>query len=165
MPIPVNKTELLAAMQASADKLLNYLTTIDTSHYHIPSVKGHRAGEIISIHQALSYLCGWHLLVVSWYEKKQSGHAFQMPEEGYGWHQLGELAQKFYADFDSIPTHAIVSTWYASYTRLYKLTEGLLDENLYAQPFYGKHTLGRLIQLNSASPCKSTLIAIRRRRL
>lgn len=84
------------------------------------------------------------------------------PETGFKWNQLGLLAEKFYYDYACLPYPDLLARLDSNKAAIAGLLEGLSDADLYGAPWYGKWTLGRMIQLNTSSPYANARIRIRR---
>jgi hypothetical protein len=63
------------------------------------SLDGNAKGSLMSTSDLAAYLIGWNTLVLKWLDYSEAGRAIEFPETGYKWNQLGQLAQKFYADY------------------------------------------------------------------
>ena len=99
MAVPVNKEELILAINTNYKKLKKELENIPIELTTLKDLEGHSKGTLMSINNLLSYLLGWQELVLKWNIKKQNKEEVDFPETGYKWNQLGKLAQKFYDDY------------------------------------------------------------------
>ena len=162
MAIPASKDELLAAISINFTRLNHDLGTVSESRAYECSMPGQVAGTLMSPANLVSYLVGWHELVLKWLQRDACGEPVDFPETGFKWNQLGLLAQKFYADYSAL-------SWSELMNRLSRvnlaLTEAILsrsDEELYGIAWYGKWTKGRMIQFNSSSPYVNARSRIRK---
>lgn len=161
MPVPQNRQQLLAAIETSFDKLQRDLATIPESQARERTLDGHAQGTLMSVHDLVAYLVGWNELVLKWHAGRQAGRAVDFPETGYRWNELGQLAQKFYADYADVPFPDLLQRLTAAKTALVALIEGLDDTALYGVPWYEKYTLGRMIQFNTSSPYSNARARLR----
>jgi len=162
MPIPKNKRELINAIVSNYSKLKKEFENIPPSLSVIVELEGHAKGTKMSINNLLAYLVGWGQLVLKWQDKKQHGVAVTFPEEGYKWNELGLLAQQFYKDYELDDFETLQEKLDQTVQRILKLIEKTTGKELYEMPWYEKYTMGRMIQLNTASPYKNARIRIRK---
>ena len=85
-----------------------------------------------------------------------------MPETSYRWNQLGLLAQKFYIDFANLDYEVLLSALADAKVQIVDQLDARSNTQLYDSSWYGKHTLGRMIQLNTAAPYKNATARVRR---
>ncbi len=152
MAVPRTKDELLGAIETSYRKLRAELDSIPAERVLEPSLDGHAAGTMISVHDLVAYLVGWNELVLKWCEGHAAGVEVDFPETGYGWNELGRLAQKFYADHAGLPFPELLARLDAAKSRIVAVILAEDDASLYQTPWYGKWPLGRMIQFNTSSP-------------
>lgn len=162
MPIPQSKIELEEAIVVSFKKLMDELTNIPTQKILVKNLEGHTKGTLMSMHNLVSYLLGWGELLLKWETKRNQGLHVDIPETGFKWNELGELAQKFYADYSHIEYPLLVSKLEEHNNKILDLIASKSNRELYETPWYEKWTLGRMIQLNTASPYKNALRRIRK---
>lgn len=106
----------------------------------------------MSVHDLVAYLIGWDELVLKWHERRSVGEVVDFPETGFKWNQLGELAQKFYADYADLSWPELLVRFEDAKDRIIALVEGYDNDQLYGAPWYEKYTMGRMIQFNTSSP-------------
>jgi hypothetical protein len=162
MAIPKNKDELRLAIMDQYTKLTAELYQIPYDRTKNKELPGHSKDSLMSIHNLVAYLVGWGQLVLNWIEWKNKGQLFHLPEVGYSWNQLGALAQKFYSDYDHYDFEALIQKLEENTYRILDLVEATSNTDLYQTEWYGKWSLGRLIQLNTASPFKNAKDRIRK---
>jgi hypothetical protein len=155
--IPANKQELTAAIRDNFDKLMKELHSIRDKEAGIRTMEGHAKNTLISVRDLLSYLIGWGELVLKWNRKRDDGERVDFPETGFKWNALGQLAQKFYSDYENEGYEALTNKLDDTVQSILTLVESKTDEELYGLPWYEKYTLGRMIQLNTSSPYKNAL--------
>ncbi|MBD9622518.1 ClbS/DfsB family four-helix bundle protein [Ensifer sp. ENS06] len=152
MPVPQTKAELLAAIDVQFARLMRELERVPDERYREPSLEGHAKGTMMSVGDLVAYLIGWGELVIKWIDRDQRGELVDFPETGYQWNELGRLAQKFYADFHALSPGELVARLKRSKATLEVLIRDRDERTLYGRPWYGKFTLGRMIQFNTSSP-------------
>lgn len=161
MAIPQSRQELIDAIQTSYQKLNNELVTIPVGLVQEASMDGHAQGTMMSVHNLLSYLVGWGQLVLKWQGRMEQGLPVDFPETGYRWNDLGRLAQHFYQQYAGIPYPELQGMLSATVDQIMAVVTTQTDEALYGKPWYKHYTLGRMIQLNTASPYKNALGRLR----
>ncbi|MBN0038920.1 ClbS/DfsB family four-helix bundle protein [Cellulosimicrobium cellulans] len=151
MPVPRSKPELLSAIGSEYDALVRDLERVPPDRVRETSMPAHRAGAVMSPADLVAYLVGWNELVVSWHAQRARGEEPELPSPGYRWNQLGSLAERFYADCADVPWPALLARLDVARAEIVALVSDASDEELYGAPWYGKHTAGRMIQLNTSS--------------
>ncbi len=152
MPIPRSREELLDAINTNFERLDKDLRTVPAAKCNEATLEGHAKGTAMSVHNLVSYLLGWNMLVLKWIERDARGEPINFPETGFRWNQLGDLAQKFYADFNAAPFDQLLEDFEIATQEIVVFISGQTNQRLYGEPWYGKHTMGRMIQLNTSSP-------------
>lgn len=152
MAVPASKAQLLAAIATSSDRLMTDLARVPPSLAREATLPGHASGTMISPADLVAYLLGWNGLVLLWLDRDDRGWQVDFPATGFGWNQLGLLAQTFYAEHASLDWPCLLARLSELRDRLVSTVSGRSEEELYGQPWYGKWTRGRMIQLNTASP-------------
>ena len=164
MAVPQGKDSLLQAIDASFGKLLKELTAIPPDQVAAASMDGHAKGTRMSVANLVAYLVGWNELVLKWLELDAAGAPIPFPETGFKWNELGRLAQKFYVDYQDVPYPQLVDRLLAAKGRIVLAVEARSNEDLYGRPWYGKWTMGRMIQFNTSSPYDNARGRLRKRR-
>jgi hypothetical protein len=152
MAVPTDKTALINAIQINYGKLKKELITIPVELTVSKELEGHSKGTQMSLHNLVAYLVGWGELVLKWNQKMDAGEAVDFPETGYKWNELGKLAQQFYSDYEQVDWTVLLQQLDQMVNRILELIECKTNTELYEQSWYGKWTLGRMIQFNTASP-------------
>jgi hypothetical protein len=124
-------------------------------------LKGHSKNTVMSINNLLAYLVGWGQLVLKWNHNTCHGLEVDFPDTGFKWNELGLLAQKFYKDYENDDFITLQEKLNTTTREILKLIESKTNEELYETAWYGKWTLGRMIQLNTSSLCKNATNRIR----
>lgn len=152
MAVPQTKVELLNAMESGFAKLLSELASLPETLATTTDMEGHAKGTTMSVKDLVAYLTGWGELVLKWNRLRTAGEEPDFPETGYKWNELGKLAAKFYRDYDSLSYVQLLLRFETTHQELMSLVHSLDDGALYGRPWYGKWSLGRMIQFNTASP-------------
>ena len=162
MAIPESREELLHTIEANFERLAKDLRTVPTQKTSEETLEGHAKGKKMSVHNLVSYLLGWNNLVLKWIEKDGRGELIDFPETGFKWNQLGALAQKFYVDFDDMHFDHLLKDLEIAKQKIVNFISCQTDEKLYGTPWYGKHTMGRMIQFNTSSPYANARARLRK---
>ncbi|WP_426128447.1 ClbS/DfsB family four-helix bundle protein [Pararhizobium sp. PWRC1-1] len=152
MAVPTNKDELLKAIDSNFDRLIIELRGVPLSVVDERSLEGHAMGTQMSVANLAAYLVGWNELVLKWLNRDAAGEPVDFPEAGFKWNELGRLAQKFYRDYESVPYPQLIERLAAAKGQIVSLIKDHSNEDLYSRSWYAKWTMGRMIQLNTASP-------------
>ncbi|MCC5618952.1 ClbS/DfsB family four-helix bundle protein [Nostoc sp. CHAB 5715] len=162
MTIPETKTDLLAAIAETFDRLLVDLQHVPADRADEQTLPGHMAGTKMSPADLVAYLLGWNELVLKWLDRDDHGQKVDFPELDFQWNQLGLLAQKFYADYPELGWIQRLEQLIVIKNRLVVSIEARSDAELYGHPWYEKWTKGRMIQLNTSSPYANARARIRK---
>ena len=152
MAVPTNKDELLKAINANFDKLIVDLRGVPLSMVNERTLPGHAKETQMSVANLAAYLVGWNELVLKWLSRDAAGEPIDFPETGFKWNELGLLAQKFYSDYENVPYHQLLERLAVAKAQIVSSIEALGNDDLYGRAWYGKWTMGRMIQFNTASP-------------
>lgn len=162
MAIPKDKNELRKAIIDSYEKLTIELSNIPPDLTDKEELEGHSKNSIMSINNLVAYLVGWGQLILKWNDKKSKGLAVDFPETGFKWNELGQLAQKFYTDYEHDTFKTLTSKLEETVKEILKLIERKTNKELYEIAWYDKWTLGKMVQLNTSSPYKNARNRIRK---
>ncbi len=162
MTVPTNKTELAEAIRGNYLKLRSDLDGVPEALTREPTLEGHAKGTVMSVHDLVADLVGWGELVLKWHAGRNAGRQVDFPETGYKWNELGRLAGKFYADHADLTYPGLLDRFAATKDRILAVIDGTDDHDLYGKPWYETYTLGRMIQLNTASPFDNARKRLRR---
>lgn len=162
MTVPQNRIELLAAINGDYAKLRRELDAVDAALVVEKTLEGHAKGTRMSVHDLVAYLVGWNRLLLKWLSRRARGEAVDFPETGFGWNELGRLAGKFYADREAVPYAALLEELARAKEEIVWFVEGSDDARLYGSAWYGKWTMGRMIQFNTSSPYANARGRLRR---
>ncbi|WP_343319136.1 ClbS/DfsB family four-helix bundle protein [Sphingobacterium multivorum] len=162
MAIPTTKDELLQAIRTNYSKLVSELSDIPIDQTNLLTLPGHTRGTSMSINNLISYLIGWGELVLKWNKKSEDHKQVDFPETAFKWNELGKLAQKFYQDYADINFTTLCTKLDQTVLAIEELIVQKSNMQLYGVPWYEKWTLGRMIQLNTASPYQNAVGRIRK---
>ncbi|REA63671.1 hypothetical protein DSL64_04345 [Dyadobacter luteus] len=162
MAVAANKDELSKAIKDNYARLKTELEGISPEIAGIQELEGHSKGTLMSIHNLVAYLVGWGELVLKWNQGKDDSMDVDFPETGFGWNQLGKLAQKFYGDYSDETYPSLLCRLDKVVGQVLSLVDQKTDEQLYGFPWYGKWTLGRMIQFNTSSPYANARARLRK---
>jgi hypothetical protein len=162
MAIPKDKDELLKAITDNYKKLTKELSNIPIDLTEKKELDGHSKNTRMSINNLVAYLIGWGQLVLKWNDKKSKGLEVDFPETGFKWNELGQLAQKFYEDYEKDDFKTLYEKLDKTTNEILKLIESKTNIELYEIAWYDKWTLGKMIQLNTSSPFKNAKDRIRK---
>ena len=162
MAMPGDKDELLEAIVENYKKLATELLNIPIDQTEKKELDGHSKNTLMSINNLVAYLVGWGKLVLKWNDKKTKGLEVDFPETGFKWNELGQLAQKFYKDYEKDDFKTLNEKLDETTNAILKLIESETNRELYEMPWYDKWTFGKMIQLNTSSPFKNAKDRIRK---
>jgi hypothetical protein len=162
MAIPKDKDDLLKAIVDNYKKLVIELSSIPFDLTETKELDGHSKNTLMSINDLVAYLIGWGHLVLKWNEKKSKGIDVDFPETGFKWNEIGQLAQKFYKDYEKDDFKTLITKLEKTKNEILKLIESKTNSELYETAWYDKWTLGKMIQLNTSSPFKNAKDRIRK---
>lgn len=162
MPIPKNKAELILAITDNYIKLKKELSDIPVGQSELRELEGHSKNTVMSIKDLVAYLVGWGRLVIKWNDLKSKGQKVDFPDTGYKWNELGLLAQKFYKDYEKENLNQLMIKLDITIKEIIQLIESKTNKELYETAWYEKWTMGKMIQLNTASPFKNARARIRK---
>ena len=162
MSVPENRLELLKAIDHNYAALRRTLETVPPETRFEATMDAHARGGRMSVADLLAYLIGWNELVLKWLARDAAGEPVDFPETGFKWNQLGRLAGKFYADASPLSYDERLTRLDQARARVVAEIEARSDDVLYGRAWYGKWTMGRMIQFNTAAPYANARGRIRR---
>lgn len=152
MAVPDSKQALLAELARSYAALEKELARVPPELFGEKTLEGHAKGEAMSVHDLVAYLVGWNELVLKWHARRAVGEEPDFPETGFGWNELGRLAARFYRDYETLTVPELLARLSEAKARIVRLVESQDAAALYGAPWYGRYSMGRMIQLNTSSP-------------
>lgn len=162
MAIPTNKEELLKAICSQFEKLHGLLGQLPSDSSNLPTMDGHRKGSKITVKDLVAYLLGWNKLVLKWLDFDAKGQPIDFPETGFKWNELGRLAERFYADYENVPLGTLIAELNNAKIQIIDEIEKRSNAELYGNQWYGKWTMGRMIQFNTSSPYSNAYNRLRK---
>lgn len=162
MAIPQTKQQLLQAINMNFDRLIKDLRSLPIDLTNEKTMQGHAGGTLMSASDLVAYLIGWNELVIKWLEKDRAKQQIDFPDTGFKWNELGKLAQKFYSDYDGIAFAELLQKLSEAKNKIVMLIESRNNTELYACEWYGKWTMGRMIQFNTSSPYSNARTRLRK---
>ena len=158
-----NKSELVDAIELTYKALKADLESIPAPLTEKKEMDGHMKDTKMSVCNLMAYLVGWGELVLKWdkfYQKE--GKLPDLPDTGFKMNQMGELAQKFYKDYegDNFPT--LLKKYDAVVEKILKMINSKDNKELYQTDWYKKYPFGRMIAFNTSSPYKNARGRIRK---
>jgi len=150
--VPKNKIDLQKAITVAFDKILvDYLSIPDEISRKI-GVIGNVKETKVSVSDTVAYLIGWGKLILKWYALKSKGEPVNIPETGFKWNELGQLAQYFHSQYHEWTYEKLLMEFKITIASILVLIESLDNKKLYGENWYEQYTLGRMIQFNTSSP-------------
>lgn len=162
MAVPQSKQTLLEAIRTTYSRLAKDLALVPAERARDVSLEGHAKGTEMSVADLVAYLVGWNELVLKWCDRDARGEPIDFPETGFKWNELGQLAQKFYADYADVPYVELLQHFAQVNAQIVALVEAHSDASLYGQDWYRTYTKGRMIQFNTSSPYANARTRLRK---
>ena len=162
MAVPADKGTLLAAVGQIYETKMAEFQAVPRVPLGGACLAGHAKGTVISACDLVAYLLGWNSLFLKWLARPATPARMDFPETGYKWNALGALAQKFFADHQGGDHDDLSGDLNRAKTAIKYQVNIRGKVSLYGAAWYGKHTLGRIIQLNTVGPYKNATLRLRR---
>lgn len=162
MSVPTSKDELLTAISVTFERLFEDLKQVPAERTKAREMEGHAKGTQMSVADLVAYLIGWNELVLKWLAHDARGTETDFPETGFKWNELGRLAQKFYRDYEALEYAELLERLLAAKTNIVEQIDVRTNDQLYGQTWYGKWTMGRMIQFNTSSPYANARVRLRK---
>ena len=162
MAVPANKEELQQAIHTNYEKLKKELSEIPYELTLGENLEGHSKGTLMSINNLVAYLIGWGELVLKWNRMSDNNEHVDFPDTGYKWNELGQLAQKFYKDYEDDDYPVLLEKLDQTVKEILLIIDKKTNNELYEVTWYDKWTRGRMIQFNTSSPYNNARGRIRK---
>ncbi|MBE7953130.1 ClbS/DfsB family four-helix bundle protein [Microbacterium oxydans] len=162
MAVPATKDDLLTAIRTEYARLCADLDRVPTDSARELVLPGHVKDTMMSPADLLAYLIGWNEQVLTWHERRAAGLPDELPAAGFGWNDLGALAQHFSRDHENASWVELRARLDDAEQRIEALVLSRSDQELYGAPWYRTWTMGRMISLNTSSPYRNARGRIRR---
>ncbi len=160
--IAKNKVQLLQSIELTFEKLLIDYQSIPKEFTRMRAIEGNIKGTTISVCDTLAYLIGWFDIILEWQKQHWNTEQITLPKAGFQWNELGNLADHFHCEFATYDYDVLLVMFDQRAGDIIKAVHTLSDSKLYQQLWYKKYSLGRMIQLNSASPMKNMRTRVRK---
>ncbi|MBE2221410.1 MAG: ClbS/DfsB family four-helix bundle protein [Anaerolineae bacterium] len=141
MPRPVNKEQLLTAMQKEHGSLTNLLATLSPETVNQTS----ESIENWTIKDVLSHVTAWEQMVLSWYQAGLRGDVPELPAPGFNWRQIPALNQQIYEQHQMEPYDLVQQEFDASYEEMLATVNTISNEDLFTPERFAwtnKNTMG-----------------------
>lgn len=162
MAVPATKDDLLTTIRTEYARLCADLDRVPTDSARELVLPGHVKDTMMSPADLLAYLIGWNEQVLTWHERRAAGLPDELPAAGFGWNDLGALAQHFSRDHENASWGELRARLDDAEQRIEALVLSRSDQELYGAPWYRTWTMGRMISLNTSSPYRNARGRIRR---
>ena len=141
MPRPINKEQLLTAMQKEHGKLVDQLAPLS------PEITNQTSETIENwaIKDVLSHVTAWEQMVVCWYRAGLRGELPQLPAPGFNWRQIPALNQQIYEAHRLESYETVKQNFDASYAEILSVVHAVDNEDLFTPERYAwtnKNTMG-----------------------
>jgi hypothetical protein len=160
MARPTTKKKLLEDISKERDALEDYLRSLSPEHMLQPGIVGRW-----SVKDVLAHLVAWEQMFLGWYQTGQQGKIPLLPAQGFTWGQLPALNQQIYQRHRDQPLAKVRQQFKASYQKLFRLLQGLSEEELFSPGHYawaGTHPLATYILPNTSSHYRWAQAAMRK---
>lgn len=107
-----------------------------------------------SVKDLLAHLVEWERMFMGWYEAGRRGVTPEIPAPGYTWSEMDALNERIYLKYRDRPLEDVLVDFEDSYQKVYKLVEGIPEEEIFAVGSYkwvGKGNLVSYILANTAN--------------
>jgi hypothetical protein len=125
MSRPLNKTQLLAAIQKEYIVLEKFLALLTPQQLAFSAAPGAWA-----VKDVLAHLYEWQQMFFTWYETGLLGEMPAVPAPGYKWNQLPALNQAIYEKYYGLPLDEVLKMFRASHQKTVQFMEEIPDSNL-----------------------------------
>ena len=97
----------------SYNKLDSAFDVVNSAHERKDGIEGN-----LSCCDIVSYQIGWANLLMSWEQQELAGKTPAMPNKGFKWNQLSDLAQSFYDESNEISLSQLSGKFSEKYEEL-----------------------------------------------
>ena len=160
--IPKNKNELISEFKKHFTTLRKDLEIFPAQLANRKQLEWQIKDTKASVNNLISYLIWRWDLVLKWERNFETPEELQLPEIWFKWNELGNLAQKFYKDYDHLDFSTLKALLRENNISIIKMLENHTNKELYEKARYTKRTFWRLVQLNTSSPYKNIRSRIRK---
>lgn len=149
MPRPLNKTQLLAAIQKEYTALEKFLAPLTAEQMAFAPVPGDWA-----VKDVVAHLYEWQQMFFNWYETGLRGETPDVPAPGYKWNQLPALNQAIYEKHRDLTPEQILSLFRESHQKTIQFIGNLPESDLTMPGLYSwmkQNTLMAYLNANTAA--------------
>ena len=123
------------------------------------SLERHVKRTLRGVNNPVSHPLGRNDLALKWFENDAKRELINgLQEESI----RPPLARNLCADLAAVPIEQLLTALEIAIQKTVDFISGRPDEYLYGAPWYGKHTMGRMIQLNTSSPYANARTRLRK---
>jgi hypothetical protein len=132
MSRPLNKAQLLAAIQKEYAALEKFLATLTAEQLdHVPTPNAWTVKDI------LTHLYEWQQMFFTWYNTGLRGETPVLPAPGYKWSQLPALNQAIYEKHHVLTPEQALALFRQSHQKTVQFIENLSESDLTHPGLYG----------------------------
>lgn len=149
MSRPLNKTQLLAAIQKEYGALEKFIAPLTPEKLVQAPAPGAWA-----VKDVLAHLYEWQQMFFNWYESGQRGENPAVPAPGYKWSQLPALNQHIYEKYQQLPPEQALTLFRESHQKTVEFIENLPESDLTMPGLYkwmNNNTLMAYLNANTAA--------------
>jgi len=149
MSRPLDKAQLLAAIQQDYSALEKYLATRTPEQMAFTPAPG-----AWSIQDILAHLYEWQQMFFTWYETGLRGEMPPVPAPGFKWSQLPALNQAIYETYRNLAPEKALALFRESHQKTVQFIESLPKTDLTTPGLYrwmNQNTLLAYLNANTAS--------------
>jgi hypothetical protein len=149
MSRPLNKPQLLAAIQKEYTTLEKFLSSLTAEQWtNAP------APEAWAVKDVIAHLYEWQQMFFTWYETGLRGETPAVPAPGYKWSQLPALNQHIYEKYQQLSSEQTLALFRESHQKTIEFIENLSEAELTTPGLYkwmNKNTLMAYLNANTAA--------------
>lgn len=145
----LNKQVILERIATERRRLEGNLVAISHKDMLISGVVG-----TWSVKDLLAHLVEWERMFMRWYEAGLHGNRPDIPAPGYSWSEMDALNEHIFQKNKAHPLDEVLADFEDSYRQVYKLVEGIPEEDMFAVGSYdwvGNGNLVNYILANTAN--------------
>lgn len=149
MPRPLNKSQLLSAIQKEYTALEKFISGLTTEQMAFCAADGNWAVKDI-----LAHLYEWQQMFFRWHEIGVRGEVPAVPAPGFKWSQLPALNQMIYQKYRELAPEKALALFRESHQQTVEFIEALPDANLTSPGLYkwmNQNTLMAYLNANTAA--------------
>lgn len=149
MSRPLNKTQLLTAIEKEYTALEKFLAALTPEQLSYSSAPGAWAVKDIVAH-----LYEWQQMFFKWYETGSRGETPAVPAPGYKWSQLPALNQAIYEKYQNLTPDEALSLFRESHHKTVQFIANLPEADLTTPGLYkwmNQNTLMAYLNANTAA--------------